>query len=214
MKPLYNIAISLLISTVAAIAQEKAPLHIVISEVGNKMMNYGTKEKPAFRLMAEIEDSMVFSLRGDFKKVEILSATTVAPDGKIYQLKAVGEQPEDSPGNVLKFLYVSHGDNHTGFSIGNWKVDIKFMVDDKPYAHMANYLVTWRKREDGIWQGKQWVNESKQSLKELGFDADGTPLQPRIKEAEQGGTGQPATRPESMPEGSDKPQPEAEGRSR
>ncbi len=31
---------------------------------------------------------------------------------------------------------------------------------------------------------------------------------------EQGGTGQPATRSQSKPEGSDKPQPEAEGRSR
>jgi len=35
-----------------------------------------------------------------------------------------------------------------------------------------------------------------------------------IGKAEQGGTGQPATRPESKSEGSDKPQPEAEGRSR
>ena len=35
-----------------------------------------------------------------------------------------------------------------------------------------------------------------------------------LPEAEQGGTGQPATRPESKSEGSDKPQPEAEGRSR
>ena len=34
------------------------------------------------------------------------------------------------------------------------------------------------------------------------------------QEAEQGGAGQPATRPESKSEGSDKPQPEAEGRSR
>jgi hypothetical protein len=33
-------------------------------------------------------------------------------------------------------------------------------------------------------------------------------------EAEQDGNGQPATAPESKPEGSDKPQPEAEGRSR
>jgi hypothetical protein len=32
--------------------------------------------------------------------------------------------------------------------------------------------------------------------------------------AEQGSTGQPATRPESKPDGGDKPQPEAEGRSR
>jgi hypothetical protein len=36
----------------------------------------------------------------------------------------------------------------------------------------------------------------------------------RIKEAQQGGTGQPATRPESDSEGGDKPQPEAEGRTR
>jgi hypothetical protein len=34
------------------------------------------------------------------------------------------------------------------------------------------------------------------------------------KEGEQAGTGQPATRPESKSEGSDKPQPESEGRSR
>ncbi len=36
----------------------------------------------------------------------------------------------------------------------------------------------------------------------------------RQKSAEQAGTGQPATRPESKSEGGDKPQPEAEGRSR
>ena len=38
--------------------------------------------------------------------------------------------------------------------------------------------------------------------------------QRKTKFAEQAGTGQPATRPESKSEGSDKPQPEAEGRSR
>jgi hypothetical protein len=35
-----------------------------------------------------------------------------------------------------------------------------------------------------------------------------------IRKAEQAGAGQPATRPESKPEGSDSPQPESEGRSR
>jgi len=39
------------------------------------------------------------------------------------------------------------------------------------------------------------------------FDAD-------IKDRQQAGAGQPATRPESEPEGSQKPQPESEGRSR
>jgi hypothetical protein len=37
---------------------------------------------------------------------------------------------------------------------------------------------------------------------------------PQKPKAEQAGTGQPATRPESKTEGSDKPQPESEGRSR
>lgn len=41
-----------------------------------------------------------------------------------------------------------------------------------------------------------------------------TALAPVTKKAEQAGTGQPATRPESKSAGSDKPQPEAEGRSR
>jgi hypothetical protein len=36
----------------------------------------------------------------------------------------------------------------------------------------------------------------------------------KTDEAEQGSAGQPATRPESKPEGDDKPQPESEGRSR
>ena len=50
--------------------------------------------------------------------------------------------------------------------------------------------------------------------------SDGTPdfgetaPTPNKNETEQGGTGQPATRPKSDSEGSDKPQPEAEGRSR
>jgi hypothetical protein len=36
----------------------------------------------------------------------------------------------------------------------------------------------------------------------------------QIKNVEQVGAGQPATRPESKPEGNDKPKPESEGRSR
>ena len=39
-------------------------------------------------------------------------------------------------------------------------------------------------------------------------------VESKEQEAEQAGAGQPATRPESKSEGSDKPQPEAEGRSR
>jgi len=67
----------------------------------------------------------------------------------------------------------------------------KFKVDGQVYDHKATYLVTWRKPEEGIWQGQHLANESP---------------------AEEAGTGQPATRPEPKPEGGDKPQPEAQGR--
>ena len=194
MKSFITIAMSSLLSSAIVLAEEDAPLHLVISKVGNKIATYGTKDEPAFMLMAEIQNSLVFSIQGDFEKAEIVSASTVAPDGKTYQLKAIGEQQPDSPGTVLKYLYVTHGEAHTGFSIGKWKVDIKFNVDDKPYAHTADYLITWRKPDEGIWGGQYWANES--------------------KEAEQAGTGQPATSPESKSEGSQKPQPESEGRSR
>lgn len=42
----------------------------------------------------------------------------------------------------------------------------------------------------------------------------GLPVHVEQKKVEQGGAGHPATRPESKSEGSDKPQPESEGRSR
>ena len=66
------------------------------------------------------------------------------------------------------------------------------------------------------------AKQATRSLGEGGVTAKkteaGTPVSPWLTpikpEAEQGGTGQPATRPESKSEGGDKPQPEAEGRSR
>lgn len=50
----------------------------------------------------------------------------------------------------------------------------------------------------------------------IGFTSDRASLLvvTPAKQDEQAGTGQPATRPESKPEGGDKPQPESEGRSR
>ena len=52
-------------------------------------------------------------------------------------------------------------------------------------------------------------------LKESGYCISGSLLRSRKNhQAEQAGAGQPATRPESKSEGGDKPQPEAEGRSR
>lgn len=59
------------------------------------------------------------------------------------------------------------------------------------------------------WNGDHFPIKDESRRKEL---AD--ILQRSRQEAEQAGAGQPATRPESDSEGSDKPQPESEGRSR
>lgn len=193
--PLTKLALSFMLigSILISEAQEEGPLHLVISKVGNRVAVYGTDEESKFTLMAEIQGALNFSLNGDFEKAEIVSAATVAPDGKTYELKAIGEQPPAMAGNLMRFLSITHGDAHTDFSIGKWKVTVKFKVDGKEYIHEAEYLVTWRKPDEGIWQNQHWANESP---------------------AEQGGAGQPATRSESKPEGGDKPQPESERRSR
>jgi hypothetical protein len=57
------------------------------------------------------------------------------------------------------------------------------------------------------WMYQKWFQDNPPEFT-LGVDSTAN------KVAEQAGTGQPATRPESKSEGSDKPQPDAEGRSR
>ncbi len=141
-------------------AQDEGPLHLVVSKVGNSMVTYTSEGEVLFTLMAEIGGSLGFSLNGDFAKAEIIRASTVAPDGNSYQLETIGEQPPARPGNVMRFLHIVHGDAHTGFSIGKWKVTVEFKVDGEAYTHEADYLVTWRKPNDGIWGMQRWANES------------------------------------------------------
>lgn len=151
----------MLIGSIAiAKAHDEGPLHLVISKVGNRIATYGNDEDIKFTMMAEIQGALNFSLNGDFKTAEIVSAATVAPDGKTYELKAIGEQPPAMAGNLMRFLRITHGDAHTNFSIGKWKVTVKFKVDGDEYTHEAEYLVTWRKPEEGIWEMQQWANES------------------------------------------------------
>ena len=65
-------------------------------------------------------------------------------------------------------------------------------------------------REPGVDESKLPFAIAKDGIKLIG-EIEAVLRNPK---AQQGGAGQPATRPESKPEGSDKPQPEAEGRSR
>ena len=108
--------------------------------------------------------------------------------------------------------------------------------DSKPREYPIKVVVYWNQTKEEtekrypVDQSKQqdfrYVEYSKgieylartiEDFKEAKLDA--TTMQRMLaklkkQKAEQAGTGQPATRPESKPEGSDKPQPEAEGRSR
>ena len=86
------------------------------------------------------------------------------------------------------------------------KTPIRLCVNFNPGAHDWNVKAVIDQSKDGF--DASWYCELAASPK-WGGDVKIT----RIF-AEQAGTGQPATRPESKSEGSDKPQPEAEGRSR
>jgi hypothetical protein len=81
-------------------------------------------------------------------------------------------------------------------------------------------VATMTKKPTRDGNGFYWAEEdAKKELHWTGSRFEVTPLEAdeansENREAEQGGTGQPATRPESKSEGGDKPQPESEGRSR
>lgn len=111
--------------------------------------------------MAEIQGKLNFSLRGDFSKAHIVSASVIAPDGKGYDLKPIGKQPPAATGMFVRFLSISNGNGFGDFSIGSWMVNIKFDVDGKRYQHSGKYLVTWRKPEEGIWGMQHWANQTK-----------------------------------------------------
>jgi hypothetical protein len=73
----------------------------------------------------------------------------------------------------------------------------------------SNYKTKWPVvHPEKFDQGEDWQRDTIEKLRNL--------LRTIIRKmnAEQAGTGQPATSPESKSEGSHKPQPEAEGRSR
>lgn len=76
------------------------------------------------------------------------------------------------------------------------------------------------KCDDTEWDGRSVVPPDafqeifRGFIEPLGFQANREWVELAKKQAQQAGAGQPATRPESKSEGSDKPEPEAEGRSR
>jgi hypothetical protein len=80
---------------------------------------------------------------------------------------------------------------------------LKSIAADVSSERRDQYLILAEDYEKRRLSGAKLMLESEKVLRSL-----------NSKEAEQAGTGQPATRSESKSEGSDKPQPESEGRSR
>lgn len=140
-------------------AGEGEQLHLVTRTNSTLTTTKPEADDIPFGLMAVIEGSVNFSLRGNFKKAEIVEATTLAPDGKKYDLEAMPDGPPPFPCSLLVFLQIKHGEKRNDFSIGNWKVTVKFKVDDELYQYSANYLITWRKPEEGIWGMSHWANQ-------------------------------------------------------
>ena len=91
-----------------------------------------------------------------------------------------------------------------------WFTNLRIDLDFKNLSESLTWEVRFTQLKNEIWH--------------IEFDFGGAPegiialncneIAFRTKNCEQDGTGQPATRPVVEPEGGDKPQPEAEGRSR
>ncbi|NWK57739.1 hypothetical protein HW115_19125 [Verrucomicrobiaceae bacterium N1E253] len=149
---------SLFILASSLSAHEVELLHLV-TRTSSELTSKKTKvEKAPFGLMAEIEGAVNFSLRGEFKSAKIIEASTVAPDGNKYNLEAMPDGPPSFHGELLSFLKIKHGERRNDFSIGSWKVTVKFEVDGEVYMYVANYLISWRKPESK-WGMQQWVNQ-------------------------------------------------------
>jgi hypothetical protein len=132
------------------------------------------------------------------------------PDGAVKKLASLSDI---KPNQILTLVFIKTGQKNPYFSLSHALSNVSNDIDvDTPFVGYSpsskiyssgDSLVTFNYMGTISEDGK--VTTTVSSLFVL--------LQSK-KDGEQAGTEQPATRPESKSEGSDKPQPEAEGRSR
>lgn len=115
-------------------------------------------------------------------------------DTKVGTKIEIVETVIDPPEFLKKFRSVVEGELLTFFYFG----------EELPKAKNGRHIVD----HNLMYFDRDKDEDVKVFLKGLKPDPN------RNNQSEQGGTGQPSTRPESNAEGSDKPQPQAEGRSR
>jgi hypothetical protein len=138
--------------------------------------------------------------------------------------------------NRMAFIYLLEvSPREINWGTNNWFMDYRFPETEREaryrrfipeYEELRNQLYKHNEETRQRWQWAQdtqmkhihaqeallpklvEIGEKYQGMREI-MNAE---VEARL--SEQDGTGQPATRPESKPEGGDKPQPESEGRSR
>jgi hypothetical protein len=176
----------------------------------------GLEEAPAEQLHAS---ELLKAIGGTFFRIrmpaEVSGGATAClihklPDGTVKQLAVLSDI---KPNQMLTLVFIKTGQKRPYFSLshatsntcGEVEVDTPFLgysPSSKIYS-VGDALVTFNYVGTISEDGKADTTVSSLFVR----------LQNK-KEGEQGGTGQPVTRPESKSESGDKPQPEAEGRSR
>jgi hypothetical protein len=141
----------------------------------------------------------------------------------IQDKSSVYKKPQSIPMGILRIPYQDPNENKLVEAAGHSQniikeyIEASILKDDTPEKMLLSYAIQVLHSKRIPWETNPNMlgidTEKNQSYLE-----DGLKLAARLneitKEAEQAGTGQTATRPESKSEGSEKPQPESEGRSR
>jgi hypothetical protein len=179
---------------------------LVLNTTKNRIQTVDLGNGKTARIVCEIANTLNFSIKGDFKSLEFGHTWISRPDARNSRLEALGEQPPKKAGDRVIVFTPIHAGRPVAFSIGSWTATIPFTVDGREFEYTATFLIRLQDPDERNIR-QRWLNAQVPS-----HIPTYTP--PENQQAEQVGTGQPATRPESKSEGGDKPQPEAEGRSR
>lgn len=178
-----------------------------------ELMRDQAKEWPAFhaaviegdRIVEDRSQAILYS-RLDYdaeKRVVSTSLLWHPDDGHAYLVKGNEDPRRASSEEIAKFLEDSE---HALFSTTEFEIltRLRALSLDQRLDLIRDLDEATRNKIDGILP---------RSRDPWGLDKAAN-IDPFATEAEQAGTGQPATRPESKSEGNEKPQTESEGRSR
>lgn len=158
--------------------------------------------------MKSILASLILVLAADSLRAAevVLPYSAFGPQTAAYELIGMewwqwdshgDSRPREYPIKVVVFWDQTRDETEKRHPVDQSKQqDFRYVEYSKAIEHLAQMIEDFR-------EAKLDATTMQRTLAKL-----------KRQKAEQSGAGQPATRPESKPEGSDKPQPDAEGRSR